>query len=251
MSGVRILCWVITAVGREERISAVADTWGKDCDQLLFSIAGTNTPSVANVTYIRSPVAERYKLLWLKVRHAWAHIALKYAGFGWYLKADDDSYIDVPSMRCALRGYSETDDLLIGRMNKHVPRQRWVSGGSGYVLSRRALSQLSTSIGKIGWMPPVCSKWVTRTLSDAEDLRVSQCLLFTGTRLVDFDKRLGLSIQAPTNTPDLTRVQEADILSRMALCRDCSRSQHCANAPIGFHYCTVEDMLRYARMLRH
>jgi glycoprotein-N-acetylgalactosamine 3-beta-galactosyltransferase len=205
---------------------------------------------VANVTYIRSPVAERYKLLWLKVRHAWAHIALKYAGFGWYLKADDDSYIDVPSMRCALRGYSETDDLLIGRMNKHVPRQRWVSGGSGYVLSRRALSQLSTSIGKIGWMPPVCSKWVTRTLSDAEDLRVSQCLLFTGTRLVDFDRRLGLSIQAPTNTPDLTRVQEADILSRMALCRDCSRSRHCADSPIGFHYCTVEDMRRYAHVLR-
>jgi len=250
MSGVRILCWVITAVGREARISAVADTWGKDCDQLLFSIAGTNTPSVANVTYIRSPVAERYKLLWLKVRHAWAHIALKYTGFGWYLKADDDSYIDVPSMRCALRGYSETDDLLIGRMNKHVPRQRWVSGGSGYVLSSKALSQLSKSIGKIGWMPPVCSKWVTRTLSDAEDLRVSQCLLFTGTRFVDFNRRLGLSIQAPTNTPDLTRVQEADILSRMALCRDCSRSRHCADSPIGFHYCTVEDMRRYAHVLR-
>ncbi len=247
MSGGRILCWVITAVGREERIQAVAGTWGRDCDKLLFNIAGTKTPDVANVTYVRSPVAEKYNLLWAKVRYVWAYALKEHTDYSWYLKADDDSYIDVPSLRCGLQPYRETDDLLIGRLNKHVPRQRWVSGGSGYILSRTAALQLSKTLRKRWWMPPVCSLWIGKGLGHAEDLGVTRCLQHTGSRLIDFHKRLGLSIQAPTNTPDLTRVQEADILSQMLLCRGCGRL--CASVPIGFHYSTVEDMQRYSHIL--
>jgi len=258
----KILCWILTAVGREDRILSIASTWSKQCDKSLFAISGNYTPSIplhTPITWIRTPYPEglvHNRLLWPKTHYVWRRMQHDHPSYDWYLKADDDSYINVPLVRCMLQPRSPSGLYALGRLNRN-PRNapfQWLSGGSGYIFSNAAMRRTAAAL--VSARPShACGLGMgavpgSKRLSFAEDLRISQCAGMHGVQLIDLRRRLGLSVRSPEKTPDLkTGGDEAMVLSRMLACQRNATPACCSAAPLGFHYATASEIRRYGKVL--
>lgn len=251
----KILCWILTAVGREGRIISIADTWARQCDKTLFAISGNSTPvipSTTPVTWVRTPYAEQYSYLWPKVHYVWRRMQYDHPSYDWYVKADDDSYINVPLVRCMLAPRVARGLYAFGRLNRHDRYHKpWLSGGSGYIFSNAAMRRTGQALMSAPGNH-ACGLGLggRQRLSLAEDLRVSQCAGMFGVLLVDLRRRLGISVRSPEKTPDLkTGGDEAMVLARMLNCQHNMTPGCCAAVPLGFHYCTRSEIRRYGKVL--
>jgi hypothetical protein len=140
-SEVRILCWVLThPLNHKNKATTVKNTWGKRCNKLVF--ISTRPDDDLGVLLVN--VTEDRVNLWGKTRHGLQKVYEKYGNdYDWFLKADDDTWIFMENLRHFLYAYSPDMPIYFGCKLKPFVTQGYMSGGSGYVLSREAVRRFS------------------------------------------------------------------------------------------------------------
>lgn len=173
---VRVLCWIMTTPSNHKKKAIhVKATWGKRCNILLFmsSIHDESLPSVP------LPVNEGRENLWAKTKEAFKYIYRNYyEDADWFLKADDDTYVIVENLRFMLSNYSSSDPIYFGCRFKPFAKQGYMSGGAGYVLSKKAL----TLFIEEGLPDPKACK---QGNDGAEDAEMGKCLENIGVKAMD------------------------------------------------------------------
>ncbi|XP_062893097.1 glycoprotein-N-acetylgalactosamine 3-beta-galactosyltransferase 1-like [Mobula hypostoma] len=134
-----ILCWVMTSpVNLEIKAKHVKATWGKRCNTLLFMSSESNPDFPA----IGLETKEGREQLYLKTIKAFHYVHQHHINEAdWFMKADDDTYVIVENLRFLLSKYNPDGPVYMGRHFKMFNKQGYMSGGSGYVLSREALKR--------------------------------------------------------------------------------------------------------------
>ncbi|KAK5984650.1 N-acetyllactosaminide 3-alpha-galactosyltransferase [Trichostrongylus colubriformis] len=169
---VKIFCWIATmSQNHKTKAYFQMDTWGRQCNRILFVSNGTDEQ--LPILLVAQP--DNYLNLYLKTKQAFLWIYKNVLqDYDWFLKADDDTYVHMPNLRHFLKSYSPKKALAFGHqflkdgVNYH-------SGGSGYVLSREAVSRLGNLILKNGKCP----------MANAEDLYVGRCLMMGNATIID------------------------------------------------------------------
>ena len=114
-------------------------TWGRRCNKLLImsSIADEEVPTIKLEL---GEGGDNYTHLWGKTKSAFRYVYQNhFEEFGWFVKADDDTYMIIENLRYLLKDYNSSDPLYFGRKFKPFVKQGYMSGGAGYVLSKEAL----------------------------------------------------------------------------------------------------------------
>lgn len=170
---VKILCWILTyPENHDTKALAVRNTWGRFCNKLVF--VSSSLDDNFEVILVKNITEDRTSL-WPKTRQGLEKISKKYGKqYDWYLKADDDTWIFVDNLRHFLYAYSAEMPIYFGcRLKNYVP-QGYMSGGSGYVMSRESLRLFSTEALSD---PDKCSNSST---IGAEDVEIGKCLYNVG-----------------------------------------------------------------------
>ncbi|XP_061427544.1 glycoprotein-N-acetylgalactosamine 3-beta-galactosyltransferase 1-A-like isoform X1 [Lethenteron reissneri] len=142
---VRLLCWImVDPKSAPEKIPHIKASWAKRCDVALF---------------MSSQADDVYGTIGLRTEDAAGHNqycrtvdAFKYVhrhhlhDIDWVLKAEDDTFVIVENLKLLLSNYSAEQPIFFGRRFKYFVKQGYMSGGSGYVLSRRAVSKLVEAV---------------------------------------------------------------------------------------------------------
>ncbi|XP_052786213.1 glycoprotein-N-acetylgalactosamine 3-beta-galactosyltransferase 1-like isoform X2 [Mya arenaria] len=168
---VRVLCWVMTLPANHfTRAEHVKNTWGGRCNILLFMSTGREDALPTVVL----PVEEGREHLWMKTKMAFKHVYEHFRDKAdWFLKADDDTYVIVENLRYMLKDKDAMKPVYFGRHFKAGKGKGFMSGGAGYVLSKRALT-LYTSLSD----PSKCEL----STRGAEDVELGKCLEMAGVK---------------------------------------------------------------------
>uniref|UniRef100_A0A0N5AC35 N-acetylgalactosaminide beta-1,3-galactosyltransferase n=1 Tax=Syphacia muris TaxID=451379 RepID=A0A0N5AC35_9BILA len=137
---VKVFCWIMS--GKFNRSMYVEQTWVKRCNKYIFV---TSKP-FKNLSSVVVDVPDGRDYLWAKTKAAFKHIYdhEDYLNYDWFLKADDDTYVIMENLRYMLLPYSANDPLYLGSRIKTSLSKGYNSGGAGYVLSRKALTEFVT-----------------------------------------------------------------------------------------------------------
>ncbi|XP_017064594.1 glycoprotein-N-acetylgalactosamine 3-beta-galactosyltransferase 1 [Drosophila eugracilis] len=177
---VRILCWVLTTPKyHKTRAVHVMRTWGKRCNKIYFmtSERDDELPTVV----LTKP--DTYEFLWGKTKEAFTYIHDQMRDEAdWFIKADDDTYVFLENLRYMLYPYSPEIPIYFGfnyKMigNGHHKNESYMSGGSGYVLSREALRIFAEGHNDT----TKCRQEDDRS----EDLEMGKCLVNLGVKAGD------------------------------------------------------------------
>ncbi|KAH8342638.1 hypothetical protein KR067_005991 [Drosophila pandora] len=182
---VRILCWVLTTPKyHKSRAVHVMRTWGKRCNKIYFM---TSAPDDELPTVLLTK-PDRYEVLWGKTKEAFTYLyEHKRDEADWFLKADDDTYVFLENMRYMLYPYPTNTSIYFGfnykMVGAHPKNETYMSGGSGYVLSREALRTFVEGVND----PEKCRQ----EDNHAEDVEMGKCLFNLGVKAGDSrDSRL-------------------------------------------------------------
>ena len=87
----RVLCWILTQpTAHATKAKAVNNTWGRDCDILLFG-SSARYPDL-NIIELDLGAKESREMLWPKSQQMWMHVYSNYLDKAdWFVKADDDT----------------------------------------------------------------------------------------------------------------------------------------------------------------
>lgn len=166
-SRVRVLCWILTSPATlKTRAAQVKDTWGKQCNKLLFMSSENDTLFPA----INLGVPEGRAHLTGKTMHAFKYVYdHHFDDADWFLKADDDTFVVVDNLRLMLATKNPNEPVFYGHHFKTIVKPHgYMSGGAGYVLSREALKRYAE---RGHHRPGMC-----REDGGAEDVAIGQCL---------------------------------------------------------------------------
>eukprot|EP00055_Hartaetosiga_balthica_P005390 m.15713 g.15713 ORF g.15713 m.15713 type:complete len:771 (-) comp4514_c0_seq1:214-2526(-) len=134
----RIACWVMTnPKNHKTKAVAINATWGQDCDLLLFMT--TKHQAGLNTVVLSLGEQEDRHFLWRKSIMSWGYMythLLK--DYGWFIRADDDSFLNMDNLRDMLKDYNATDKHFFGR-RLHIDEDDFYSGGPGTIVSQGAL----------------------------------------------------------------------------------------------------------------
>jgi hypothetical protein len=80
----------------------VQNTWGKRCDGIVFATSKAPADGL-NLPYILVDIGEATEdreLLWRKSQQAWLRSYHEHSEtYDWFLRADDDTYVDIDNLR--------------------------------------------------------------------------------------------------------------------------------------------------------
>ena len=142
---IRLVCMVVTTPANYlSKAVHVAATWGRDCTILVFvsddSEPGAEKPGGLNILEL-SGVAGRERL-WQKVSAGIVALWQTYQDqFDFLIKADDDTFMVLDNLRYLLSGLEPGKEFVLGHL-QHDRGVSYLSGGSGYVISRPAVRHL-------------------------------------------------------------------------------------------------------------
>ncbi|CAL4094258.1 unnamed protein product, partial [Meganyctiphanes norvegica] len=159
----------------------VAVTWAADCHNHTF-LTDQKHPNLQNVIISNFT---SYEALWGKIVEGFKSSSSNAAE--WFLKADDDTFVIHKNLMEMLAEFDPNKPLYIGLPLRYTFKDgrkvEYMSGGSGYVLSREALQRLQDSSDSL------CS--VERSLTAYEDVNMGVCMKKLGVRWVDPRDSLG------------------------------------------------------------
>ncbi|KAL4217575.1 Transferase [Mactra antiquata] len=176
----RILCLILTVEENiETRARVVNNTWLKRCNLHYFVLRTENR----SLDVINTPFGETRQNIVRKVWFAFRYIYDYHLNdFDWLLKADDDTYVIVENLRKLLETEKSTKPSYLGfHFNKFI-RSGYMSGGAGYVISRRALTQFFEIGIKNGLCPILQNE---DDPENSEDIETGQCLNISGVSVIN------------------------------------------------------------------
>lgn len=193
---VRILCWVLTyEFNHHTKAAAVRDTWGRRCNKLVF----ISTSLDDNLDILLVNVTEDRRNLWGKSKQGLKQIYENYGNeYDWFLKADDDTWVFMENLRYFLYAYSPEMPIYFGCKLKPYVKQGYMSGGSGYVLSREAVRRFNVEALTDGYK---C--W--NGTEGNEDVEIGKCLENVGVLAGDSRDNLNRSRFLPFPPDGLLR----------------------------------------------
>ena len=138
----RVLCMVVTSPANYySKAVHLAATWGAHCDRLVF-ISDPAADKPANLHILELQHVAGRKHLWQKVTSGIVSVYQKYqADFDYLLKVDDDTFIVVDNLRHLLSLHQAEEEFVLGH-HQQDQGVSYLSGGSGYVISKPALHRL-------------------------------------------------------------------------------------------------------------
>lgn len=169
----RILCWILTGPeNHHTKAQHIRNTWGQRCDRLLFMSSQRDEQLDGSVGL---PVAEGRKNLWAKTKAAFRYVHEHHRSEAdWFLKADDDTFVVMENLRVLLAPYSPEIPIYFGHKFgiSVAPWAGYMSGGSGYVMSRAGLDRLMLGLRH--------SHLCRQQPDKAEDLEMGKCMAHVG-----------------------------------------------------------------------
>ena len=146
--GARLVCMVITTP--ENYLSKavhVAATWASHCSRLVF-VSDDSQPEVIrpeHLNIIQLPGVAGRERLWQKVSAGLVYVWQQYQEeLDFLIKADDDTFMVLDNLRYLLSGLEAGREFVVGHL-QHDRGVSYLSGGSGYVISKPALRHLVES----------------------------------------------------------------------------------------------------------
>uniref|UniRef100_T1J8G4 N-acetylgalactosaminide beta-1,3-galactosyltransferase n=1 Tax=Strigamia maritima TaxID=126957 RepID=T1J8G4_STRMM len=139
-AAVSILCWVVTSPKTHKtRAEHVKNTWGRDCNHLIFM----SSQNDSHLGAVALPVSEGRDHLWAKTKESLNYL-YKHHQFSadWFFKADDDTYAVMDNMRDLLKDLSAADPWYLGNRFHSKELGVYAGGGSGYIFSRKTLQMV-------------------------------------------------------------------------------------------------------------
>lgn len=178
---IKVLCWIMTGPqNHESKARHVKATWGKRCNKMVFmsSKADESLGAIA-----LEGVEEGRENLWAKTKGAFKYVHDNHINdFDFFLKADDDTYVIMENLRYLLSKHESTDPIYFGRRFKPYVSQGYMSGGAGYVLSRKALVLFAGALK---------DRKCRQDGGGAEDVEIGKCLEMVGVKAGDSRDELG------------------------------------------------------------
>jgi hypothetical protein len=177
----KLVCWIMTSPGNHaEKAVVINNTWGKDCDILLFMTtqhqAGLNTVRSTSCHTLSRRMTTCYPLshlitsyhalpyslisqvvltlgekedrhfLWRKSIMAWSFLYTHVLSRAdWFIRADDDTVMLMDNLRGYLSTLNPHEPHYLGR-RLNVEGQDFYSGGATNILSHEALRRLGDGI---------------------------------------------------------------------------------------------------------
>ncbi|KAI9229084.1 MAG: hypothetical protein DHS80DRAFT_30153 [Piptocephalis tieghemiana] len=168
----RIAIFVLTSpLTLDDRGQAVADTWAKvaaDHGVDVFFTSYTDTYPTFGVHAIQVNNTD-YEHIYQKVytAFAWLGARIEDRGYDWIMKADDDTYIDIPHLLHHLRDRDPHVPRMFGK-SEYSREGTMCWGGPGYIVSRAFLSRLLPHL-------EACSRGEDGVYVGSEDISLASC----------------------------------------------------------------------------
>ncbi|XP_061390588.1 glycoprotein-N-acetylgalactosamine 3-beta-galactosyltransferase 1-like [Musca vetustissima] len=208
----------------------IRETWGRRCNKLLF----ISSQEDEVLQTIALPVGEGRQHLWNKTKMALKYIYDNHINdTDWFLKADDDTYIIMENLRTFLRPYSSYDPLYFGcKLQQHI-QQGYMSGGAGYVLSKKSLEKFAKEAYD---NDVVCNREF-----QAEDLQLGMCLENIGVIAGDSRDVEGKERFIPLAPRDVMPNIRSEWYAKLVY-HDSNENVTCCSATaISFHYLIPDE----------
>ncbi|XP_070566337.1 glycoprotein-N-acetylgalactosamine 3-beta-galactosyltransferase 1-like [Ptychodera flava] len=184
---VKILIWVATHPdNKETKLKHLKATWGKrfEPNEIIY-ISSQDDPDFP-IIGLKLEVPEGRDALWAKTRAAFKYVYDNHFNDAdWFMKADDDTYVIAENLRHFLSDKDPSQPHYFGRRFKPYVRKGYMSGGSGYVISKEALKRVVTKAF------PDSTHCRGPTHPGAEDVEMGKCLDSVGVYAGDSRDSLG------------------------------------------------------------
>ncbi|XP_063979191.1 glycoprotein-N-acetylgalactosamine 3-beta-galactosyltransferase 1-like isoform X2 [Diachasmimorpha longicaudata] len=242
---IRILCWIMTGPKTHKtKAIHVKATWGNRCNILLF-MSSAKDDSLPTVVL---PVGEGRNNLWPKTKEAFKYIYKNYKDKAdWFMKADDDTYVIVENLRFMLSSYNTSAPLYFGYRFKPFVKQGYMSGGSGYVLSRESLRKF---VQEALPNPTKCFNGSNRP----EDVEIGKCLEKVGVKAMDSRDPLDRErfLPLPLGTLLVPQALSKDSwFWKWMYYEDQNNHNCCSDYAISFHYIQPQMMHVFDYLIYH
>ena len=180
----KVLCLVYThSGGHNDRVRAIAETWGPRCDG--FMAASNQTDPSVGAVHLLHEGPEAYGNMWLKVRSMFQYVYDHYIDdYDFVHIGGDDHYVIPENLRYTVATgswqgpWNDSEPLFLGGSLALGRKRRYCNGGSGYTLNRVALQLL---VEELLATPRCMPHWP----ASYEDRLVASCFRSVGLQCMD------------------------------------------------------------------
>ena len=161
----------------DTKAKAINKTWTQDCDKYVFVVKPKYYDlKIGMLVYDENYLPllylphyeESYEKLTDKIYQCFVYIYLNYDNYGWYVKADDDTFMLIDNLKSFLADKDPHLPITYGlRLHMDDIESGYLQGGAGYVLSNAALKKIGLKLLNNDSFCPNSGK---------EDIDVAKCL---------------------------------------------------------------------------